>query len=230
MKRTLFRDDDRRADRATAAGIRGDHESSEYASSVIPSAFPRMALIVLLAAELIGAAAPPAHAGRFVFDQRRTEVRFVYKMGYSTQRGRFTKVSGTLDYDEAAPEKSKISASIAAASLTTGEVLVDKELKGAAFFNVEASPVIVFKSFAVRPRSATVADVSGEITINGITKPVTLEASIKPHDDPALKHDAGARELIATTRIQRSAFNMTDYKSMVDDDIEIEIQAVVRPR
>ena len=77
----------------------------------------RTALPILLAAELFAAAAPPAHAARFEFDQRRTEVRFVYKMAYSTQRGRFTKVSGTL-YDEAAPEKSKISASIAAASLT----------------------------------------------------------------------------------------------------------------
>ena len=183
-----------------------------------------------IAAELIAAAAPPVHAGSFEFDQRRTEVRFVFKMAYSTQRGRFTKVSGTLDYDEAAPEKSKISASIAAASLTTGEALVDNELKGAAFFNVEASPVIAFRSLAVRPHSATAADVSGEITVNDITKPVTLKVSLKPHDDPALKHDAGAREFIATTRIQRSAFNMTDYQSMVDDDVDIEIDAIVRPR
>jgi polyisoprenoid-binding protein YceI len=197
---------------------------------VIAPGYLRTALPVLLAAVLIAAAAPPAHAGRFEFDKRRTEVRFVYKMAYSKQRGRFTKVSGTLDYDEAAPEKSKISASIAAASLTTGEALVDNELKGASFFNVEVSPVIAFKSLAVRPRSATAADVSGEITVNGITKPVALKVSLKPHDDPALKYDAGARKFIATTRIQRSAFNMTDYQSMVDDDIDIEIDAIVRPR
>ena len=190
----------------------------------------RTALPILLAAVLLAAAAPPAHAGRFEFDQRRTEVRFIYKMAYATQHGRFTKVSGTLDYDEAAPEKSKISASIAAASLTTGEALVDNELKGAAFFNVAVSPVIAFRSLAVRPGSTTAADVSGEITVNGITKPVTLKVSIKPHDDPALKYDTGAREFIATTRIQRSAFNMTDYQSMVDDDIDIEIDAIVRPR
>ncbi len=190
----------------------------------------RTALSVLLATVLIAAAALPAHAGRFEFDPRRTEVRFVYKMAYTTQRGRFTKVSGTLDYDEAAPEKTKVSASITAASLTTGEALVDDELKGAAFFNVKASPVIAFKSLTVKSRSATVADVSGEITVNGITKPVTLKVSLKPHDDPALKHDAGARQFIATTRIQRSAFNMTDYQSMVDDDIDIEIAAIVRPR
>ena len=172
----------------------------------------------------------PVHAARFEFDQRRTEVRFGYKMAYSAQRGRFTKVSGTLDYDEAAPEKSKIIASIAAGSLTTGEALVDNELKGTAFFNVEVSPVITFRSLAVRPSSATAADVSGEITVNGITKPVTLKVNLKPHDDPALKHDTGARQFIATTRIQRSAFNMTDYKSMVDDDIDIEIDAIVRPK
>ena len=196
---------------------------------IIAPTYLRTALPILLAAELFAAAAPPAHAARFEFDQRRTEVRFVYKMAYSTQRGRFTKVSGTLYYDEAAPEKSKISASIAAASLTTGEALVDSELKGAAFFNVEVSPVIAFRSLAVRPRSATAADISGEITVNGITKPVTLKASLKPHDDPALKYDTGARNFIATMRIQRSAFNMTDYQSMVDDDVDIEIDAIVRP-
>ncbi len=190
----------------------------------------RTALPALVAAELIVASALPAHARRFEFDQRRTEVRFVYKMAYSTQRGRFTKVSGTLDYDEAAPEKSKIKASIAAASLTTGEALVDNELKGAAFFNVETSPVIAFKSLAVQPRSATAADVSGEITVNGITKPVTLKIVLEPHDDPTLKYDAGAHKFIGTTRIQRSAFNMTDYQSMVGDDIDIEIDAIVRPK
>ena len=199
------------------------------AATLAPACW-RIALPLLLAAVLFTAAAPSAHAGRFEFDQRRTEVRFVYKMAYAKQRGRFTKVNGTLDYDEAAPEKSKISASIAASSLTTGEALVDNELKGAAFFNVAVSPVIAFRSLAVRPSSATAADVSGEITVNGITKPATLKVSIKPHDDPALKHDAGARKFIATTRIQRSAFNMTDYQSMVDDDIEIEIDAIVRPK
>jgi polyisoprenoid-binding protein YceI len=230
MKRTHLRNDDRRGDRTTVAGMPSDREFSEYASPVIATASLRTALSLLLAAELITAAAPPAHAGRLEFDQRRTEVRFAYKMAYSTQRGRFTKVSGTLYYDEAAPEKSKISASIAAASLTTGEALVDNELKGTAFFNVEVSPVITFRSLTVRSDSATAADVSGEITVNGITKPVMLKVSIKPHDDPALKYDAGAREFIATTRIQRSAFNMTDYQSMVDDDVDIEIDAIVRPR
>jgi polyisoprenoid-binding protein YceI len=190
----------------------------------------RAALPVLVAAGLVIGAASPAPAGRFEFDQRRTEIRFIYRMAYATQYGRFTQFNGTVDYDEAAPEKSKIGVSIAAASLTTGEALVDNALKGAAFFNVEASPVIAFRSLGVRPRSGTAADVSGEVTINGITQPVTLEVSLQAHNDPALKHDTGARQFLATMRIQRSAFNMTEYQSIVDDDVEIEIRAIVRPR
>ncbi len=190
----------------------------------------RAALPALLAATLVTTSVPAAHAGRFEFDQRRTEVHFVYKMAYSTQRGRFTKVSGTIDYDEAAPEKAKISASIATASLTTGEALVDNELKGKSFFNVEVQPAITFNSLTVAPRSPTQADVTGEITVNGITRPVVLDVSIKPHDNPELKYDVGWREFIAKTRIQRSHFNMTDYQSMVDDEIDIEIAAIVRPK
>lgn len=188
----------------------------------------RARIIALLV--MVASATGPAYAGRFDFDQRRSEVRFAYKMGYSTQRGRFTKVTGTLDYDAAAPEKAKITAAITAASLTTGEALVDDELKGKSFFNVGNSPVIAFKSLSVQASSGTEAVVAGEITVRGITKPVTLKVSVKPHDDPALKYDVGAHEFIATTRIQRSAFNMTDYQSMVDDEVDIEISAIVRPR
>ncbi len=176
------------------------------------------------------AAAPPAHADRYEFDPRRTEVRFSYVMAFATQRGRFTKVKGTLDYDENAPEKSKVRASIAAASLSTGEAIVDSKLKGADFFNVEAAPVISFKSLDVKAHSATKADVAGEITVNGITRPVVLKVTLEPHDDPALKFDVGARKFSATTRIQRSAFNMTSYQALVEDEVNLEIEAIVRPR
>lgn len=182
-----------------------------------------------IAVAMSAVASTTACAAKFAFDERRTEVRFVYTMAYSTQRGRFTRVSGTLDFDDKAPEKANISASIATASLTTGEPLVDSELKGASFFNVQASPSIKFKSRSVIPSNSEKADVSGDITVNGITKPVTLTVSIKPHDDAALKYDSGSRVFHAKTRILRSAFNMTDYQSMVNDEVDIEIDAIVRP-
>jgi polyisoprenoid-binding protein YceI len=230
MEKILFHSDAHRSVSDVAEDISERAKLSKFALSIKGSGTSRIALLVSVAANLVVAGAPAVQARRFEFDQRRTEVRFTYKMAFSTQRGRFTKVSGTLDYDEAKPDKSKVNASIVAASLTTGEAIVDDELKGAAFFNVGSSPVIAFRSLKVQADSANDAEVSGEITVNGITKPVMLKVSIKPHDDPALKYDAGARRFVATTRIQRSAFNMTDYQAMVDDDVDIEIDAIARPK
>jgi polyisoprenoid-binding protein YceI len=190
--------------------------------------FAGASLAILLAVPLT--AATPASAERYGFDQRRTEVRFAFTMAYSKQRGRFTSVTGIVDYDDKNPEKSKVTAAIAADSLTTGQALVDNELKGAKFFNVAAAPAITFTSKTVRAQSADKAEVEGDMTVNGITKPVTLNVSLTPHDDPALKYDVGNRKFVATTRIQRSAFNMTEYQSMVDDEIDIEIEAIVRPK
>lgn len=188
-----------------------------------------MVLAILALGQML--AGTPAEAGRFDFDQRRSEVHFVYTMGFATHRGRFTSVTGTLDYDAATPEKAKITASIAAASLTTGAGYIDDELKGRGFFSVATSPVIAFKSLAVHPRSRTEADVTGEITLRGITRPVTLKVRVTPHDsDPAMARGAGWHTLTAKTRIQRSAFEMTDWQLMVGDDVEIEISAIVRPR
>ncbi|MGE0768857.1 MAG: YceI family protein [Hyphomicrobiaceae bacterium] len=108
--------------------------------------------------------------------------------------------------------------------------MTENELKGAAFFNVKAFPVIAFRSLAVKPRSPTAVDLLGEITINGITKPVTFKVTLAPHDDPALKYDNGAQRFTARTRIQRSAFKMTKFQLVVDDDVELEIDAIVRPK
>jgi polyisoprenoid-binding protein YceI len=182
---------------------------------------------VIVSASIVSGA---AHAELYVFDTRRTEVRFVYMMGFAKQQGRFSKVDGTVQFDERAPERSRVVATVATASLGTGEPIVDDELKGRDFFNVAAEPVMTFKSRAVRPTGENTAEMTGDITVNGITKPVTFAVSLHPHDDPALKYTIGARQFVAKGRLQRSAFNMTAYQTMVGDDIELEIRAIVRKK
>jgi polyisoprenoid-binding protein YceI len=171
-----------------------------------------------------------AQAESYVFDTRRTEVRFVYLMGLAKQQGRFSQVDGTLQFDELAPEKSKVTATVATTSLTTGEPLVDGELKGSDFFNVADAPIMTFKSRTVRSTGTETAEMTGDITVNGITKPIAFAVSLHPHDDPALKYSVGSRKFVATGRIQRSAFNMTAYQAMVSDDVDIEIDAIVRKK
>jgi polyisoprenoid-binding protein YceI len=170
----------------------------------------------------------PASAESYVFDQKRTEVRFAYLMGPAKQHGRFSRVDGTLQFDEAAPERSQVTATVETASLETGQPLVDDELKGSDFFNVKAEPALTFTSRTVRSMGDGAAEMKGDITVNGITKPVTLEVTLRAHDDPALEYSVGTKEFVATTRIQRSAFKMNSFESMVSDEIDIEIDAIVR--
>jgi polyisoprenoid-binding protein YceI len=186
--------------------------------------------VCAVATALIVLAAAPAHTEIYEFDKRRTEVRFTYEMGPAKQHGRFNQVTGTLQFDEHAPWRSRVSATIATASLETGQPIVDEALKGSDFFNVAADPTMTFKSRSVRSTGSDTAEMTGDITVNGITKPVTLEISLHPQNDPALKYSAGSRKFVATAQIRRSAFNMTAYSSMVGDEIDIEIDAIVRKK
>ena len=131
--------------------------------------------VCAVATALIVLAAAPAHSEIYEFDKRRTEVRFTYEMGPAKQHGRFNQVTGTLQFDEHAPWRSRVSATIATASLETGQPIVDDALKGSDFFNVAADPVMTFKSRSVRSTGSDTAEMTGDITVNGITKPVTLD-------------------------------------------------------
>lgn len=171
-----------------------------------------------------------ARADIYVFDSKRSEVRFSYVMGFATQRGRFSRVEGDLQFDEHAPQKSQVVAKIATASVETGQPIVDAELMGVNFFNAKDQPLLTFRSRSVKPTAADTAEITGDITVNGITKPVTLDVTLTAHDNPALKYSAGSKEFIAKTKISRSAFKMDSYTDMVGDEIDIEIDAIVRPK
>lgn len=175
----------------------------------------------------------PVHSARgesYVFNSKRTEVRFSYMMGLATQRGRFSRVEGFLEYDERAPHKSQVFAKIATASVETGQPIVDNELKGRNFFNAKAAPALTFKSRSVKPTAADTAEIVGDMTVNGVTKPVTLEVTLTAYDEPALKYSAGSKRFVGKTTISRSAFRMDSYADMVGDEIGIEIDAIVRPK
>jgi polyisoprenoid-binding protein YceI len=174
--------------------------------------------------------AQSAVAESYIFNNKKSEVRFTYVMGLSMQHGKFRTVEGSLTYDERAPEKSEVFAKIATASVDTGQPIVDDELRGSNFFNAKASPSLTFRSTSVTPTAANAAQIMGDITVNGITKPVTLDVTVTPHEDPALKYSAGSKKFVAKTTISRSAFKMVSYADMVGDEIGIEIEAIVRPK
>ena len=110
-------------------------------------------------------------------DRAHSEVAFQVRHLLSKVRGRFSDFAGTIDFDESQPGNSRVQVSIQAASIDTAEPDRDRHLRTADFFEVDRYPAITFASSSVVPRGNGAYDVKGDLTIHGVTKPVTLSAS-----------------------------------------------------
>ena len=158
----------------------------------------------------------------FVVDSNHTLPRFSYNhLGYSTQVGRFDKVTGKIVLDPVA-DSGSVDITIDMKSIDTGDAKLNEHLQSPDFFDVAKYPVATFKSTAVKFVRGDPAAVEGELTINGITKPVTLTVTSFQHMmHPMLKKDAiGAN---ATATVKRSEFNAGKYAPFVSDEVTLMI-------
>lgn len=172
-----------------------------------------------LAAPLGSALAAPE---TFVIDTNHTKPRFEYShFGYSTQSSRFDTTKGTIVYDAAAKTGS-VDITIDAKSVNTGYALFNEHIQAEDFFDTAKYPTITFKSTAVKFEGDKPVSVAGNLTVKGVTKPVTLKVTSfhrMPH--PMVKKDAiGAN---ATVTIKRSEFNAGKYAPNVSDEVTLVI-------
>jgi len=132
----------------------------------------------------------------------------VKHMMISNVKGQFTGVSGTLSLDEADLTRSRVDATIEAASINTREAQRDAHLKSPDFFDVEKFPTLAFRSTSVKSTGAGELRVSGELTIHGVTRNVVfdVEGPTAPGKDPWGNTRIG---LAATTKINRKDFGLT---------------------
>jgi len=173
-----------------------------------------------LAASLssIAVAAPET----YVIEPTHTLPRFEYShFGYSTQLSRFDKTSGTIILDRVA-KKGSVDIVIDATSVNTGYALFNQHIQAADFFDTEMFPTITFKSNQIKFDGDKLVAVTGDLTVKGVTKPVTLTVTsflCMPH--PMLKKDAcGAN---ATVTVKRSDFNMGKHVPYVSDEVKLTI-------
>lgn len=179
----------------------------------------KLAILALAASLSVAAMATP---DTYVIDPNHSMPRFEYShMGFSTQQSRFDKTSGTIVIDRAAKTGS-IDVVIDAKSVDSGYPLFNEHLQGADFFDTAKFPNITFKSTSLKFDGDKVASVNGDLTIKGVTKPVTLTVvSFKCMPHPMMKKEAcGAT---ATTTIKRSDFNAGKYAPLVGDDVVLTI-------
>lgn len=166
-----------------------------------------------------------ALAANYTVDPTHTYPHFsVSHLGFSTLQGRFDKSSGKVTFDQAA-KTGTVDITIDAASISTGLAKRDDHLKSPDFFNAAEFPALSYKG-SIHFKGDTPASAQGNLTLLGVTKPVTLTIdSFKCGTNPmSKKEECGAG---ATTQIKRSDFGMKSFLPGVGDDIKLvfEIEA-----
>lgn len=195
---------------------------------------PAAALLAVAGGSIVIAQAPAAPGtkdaakvtgGTYKVDGGHTQVVFAWDhMGFSNNIGTIAEPTGTLTLDKANPAASKVSVEFQIANLRTGVAKLDEHLAKPDFFDAAKYPTATFVSSSVKPDGATGAEITGNLTLHGVTKPVTLDAEfygagVQPMSK---KENIG---FVATGSIKRSDFGMGAYVPLVSDAIELKIIA-----
>lgn len=169
---------------------------------------------------LLALALPALAADTYDVDKEHASVVFkVRHLGMSDTWGRFNDVGGTLVIDEQDPSKSTFNIVIKTESVDTGNERRDRHLRNADFFDAGQFPEITFKSKTVRRSEPSVWEVAGDLSLHGVTKPLTVRITkIGGGQDPWGKTRIGG-ELSFT--IKRSDFGMTGMQQAVGDEVTL---------
>ncbi len=163
----------------------------------------------------------------YKFDQAGSTIGFSVHQFLGTTHGKFTNFSGRIDVDREHPENSSVTVQIDVRSLDTRIKKRDDHLRSAEFFNVEKFPTMTFKSRSVKRTGSQSGDILGDLTMHGVTKPLTLHVKLLT----PINETSRTRWAVTTDPITRRDFNLmfspateavSGISQMVAINIEIE--------
>ena len=162
-------------------------------------------------------------AGVYKVDPNHTQVLFgVSHFGFTTYYGQFTDTAGTLDLNPAKPTASKLDVTVKTSSVAVPNAKLEGELKSAQWLDAEKFPDATFKSTNVAKTGADTATVTGDLTLHGVTKPVTLDVTyVNAGPNPLSKAYTAGFE--AKGKIKRSDFGVKTFVPLVGDEVELMI-------
>ena len=184
--------------------------------------FRFIAALITVAATVAGAA---AQTSTWKIDPNHSSAQFsVRHLGVSTVRGAFTKVSGSANYDPGDLSKATLDTTIDASSVDTRVEMRDNDLRSPNFLEVQKYPMITFHSKQFKAAGPGKLQITGDLTIHGVTKEVVLdvEGPTGPVRDPGGNQRVGVN---ATTTINRKDFGVNGAPSVVGDQIMITVDA-----
>lgn len=164
-------------------------------------------------------------AGTYTLDQKHASLLFkIDHLGYSLYVGRFERFDATLDFDAADAGTAHVEAKIDASSLNVANDDFAKTLMGPDWFDAAGFPEAVFRSTAVEKTGDKIGRMTGDLTLHGVTAPVTLDVTF----------NGGAQDLLrggyvvgfsAAGHFSRKTFGIDKFEGIVGDDVEIGINA-----
>jgi polyisoprenoid-binding protein YceI len=162
-------------------------------------------------------------AGTYKIEPNHTQIGFsVSHMGFTNFLGLFSGASGTLQLDPAKSSAAKLQVSVSVQTVLTTAPALDDELRGDKWFDVAHFPTATFTSTKVTPTGKGTATITGDLTLHGVTKPVTLKArffgaGVNPLDK------AYTTGFEATGTIKRGDFGIKTYLPLIGDDVQLTI-------
>ena len=165
--------------------------------------------------------------GTYELDKNHTRVVFMCSHFGLTEYIAFMQgVEGSLEWNGAQPENGRVSVTIDSGGAMTGLANFDQQLDGPDWFDAANNPTITFKSTKVEKTGATTGLITGNLTVRGITKPITLTVTFNGGRSHPLKPSAYALGFVATGTAKRSDYGMTKLMSVgIGDDVKLLIHA-----
>ncbi|MGK2912248.1 MAG: YceI family protein [Sphingobium sp.] len=161
--------------------------------------------------------------GTYTIDPNHTQAVFAYNhFGFTSNAGIISGFTGTLVLDPKKPSAASLTVDIPVSSLQTGIPKFQEHLASADFFDFAKFPTAKFVSTSVKIEGTT-ADITGNLTLHGVTKPITLDAKFVGAGTAMNKKETVG--FAATGVIKRSEFGIGKYAPMVSDEVELKIVA-----
>jgi polyisoprenoid-binding protein YceI len=184
-----------------------------------------LAIALSLSGSVSAEPAVKIEPGAYAVDPYHTQVTFaVSHMGFTEFRGRLGNVSGTLQLDAEHPAGSSFEVTVPTDSVNTPVDKLTEELKGDQWLDAKANPQITFKAKSVTVTGPQTAKVTGDLTLHGVTKPLTLEAKLNGGGiNPLDKKFTVGFELAG--KVKRSDFGVKTYLPLIGDEVDLTISA-----
>lgn len=194
------------------------------------AALPAAAAAADKGKEPASAAAPAADpkaapSGVYTPDAEHRHLLFSYNhQGYSTSFVRWRDWTGEIAWNADKPEKSSVAITIDATKVDSGVDIFDEHLRGEKFFDTAKHPTITFKSTSVKKTGPNKGTITGDLTIKGVTKPVTLDAAFNKaaFDQRGQAHKIG---FSGKGVVKRSDWGLGAAVPFVGDEVTIIVEA-----